>query len=99
MNKYPGRISKKQARKLFEENKPFVIVPCKCYPYFHGWSGKKYGYHLTLMASVIYPQECEEGTTFDSIVNSFEYYNCHAFGNGSYAAFYEAKPDVLATYV
>lgn len=99
MNKYPGRLTRKKAREMFEHGKPFVIVPVKCPAYtYRGIGEYSNNYYLSEYATIIYPIEYEEDMTFDKIVNAFEYYNCNSL-LGYYAAFYEAHSDILATYV
>ena len=82
MIKYPGRLTKKQARILFNEGSPVLIVPCKCSPFDFIGRLSRYG-------SVAYkPIMSEDYSDFDKFVNAFEYYNCNP-ELGRYAAFYK----------
>lgn len=67
------RVSKRVARRLFAEEKPFWIVPCNMVPY-HG------AIYLTQL-------RMREHKNFDTLVNAFEYYNCD-HERGYYAAYY-----------
>ena len=84
MKNFPGRIGKPEARRRWENNEPFVIVPCKCSPYTP--DGK-----LTDMAYVIDPAEAKIiHRTFDHYFDSYSYYNCNHV-TGMYPAFYVPK--------
>lgn len=71
----PTRINKRQARKLFAERKPFYIQSCKML-FSNPWQSA----HPVNEQS----QFCEG---FDTLVTTFEYYNCD-YARGYYAAFY-----------
>ncbi len=78
------RVSKRTARKLYEEGKtirvcPVKINPCnEYYPMSYDISkDDKFGGE---------PLEWEK--KFDSRVNAFEYYNCQYNETGKYSAFY-----------
>ena len=93
MNKYPGRISKKQAKELWKKGEPFVIVPCRCYPYVCNPMGVVVRYKVSEFAFEVkreFYQNCD--TDFDKLCNSFTYYNCNAV-TGYYPAFYRLHPD------
>ena len=71
------RISKKQARKLFDDGRTIIVVPCKC-RLFTGWN----------LECIIDGYNVEEpDRTFDKIINMFIYYNCNN-ELGYYPAFY-----------
>lgn len=67
------RIDKRAARKLYNNNIPVLIIPCKCSP-AGAWVT---GFIMT-----------KEDRTFDQFVNEFTYYNC-CYELGYYPAFYE----------
>ena len=67
------RITKTQARKIYNGGGVVYIIPRNCYPS---------GVWLTA-----YEMENGGGRSFDSIVNEYTYYNCNAF-LGYYPAFY-----------
>lgn len=72
------RINKAVARKLFEEHKPFWIVPVYQDPCRWG----------VLINSNPNSNYCGDTfSSFDALVNSFRYYNCNC-GRGSYPAYY-----------
>ena len=73
------RISKKTARKMFEQGKTIYIQSCRFHP-FGVWSQ---------MIDINKENDSfSYGTyNFDMYVNSFEYYNC-SFEQGYYASFY-----------
>lgn len=71
------RITKNQARKLFNAGNSFVMVPCKC-RLFTMWG---------LDCFIDGYDERESGRTFDTIINMFTYYNCNN-ELGYYPAFY-----------
>jgi len=71
-NKYK-RISKGEARRLYNEGIAVYILPCKVYPDDnHPW---------------IKPFKMDF-RTFDEFVNEYEYYNCNIAEIGYYAAYY-----------
>lgn len=70
------RITKTQARKLYDEGKSFIMVPNKLRP--------------DCFAAIPIDEHSFEnltGTSFDTMVNSFEYYDCSNEA-GKTAAFY-----------
>ena len=71
------RITKNQARKVFNAGYDFIILPCKC-RLFTPWHLECYidGYSKN-----------EPDRTFDTIVNAFIYYNCNS-EMGYYPSFY-----------
>lgn len=94
MKNYPGRITKKVARKRWEEGKSFVCVPCKCRAYENTHTLRKTEYGLGEMALMIDPYvACGFYDTFDDFCNSFTYYNCTA-ESGYYPAFYLPKEEL-----
>lgn len=72
------RINKATARKLWENNLNFILVPCKCSPAGLG--------SLDTETDLSSP-DFEERRSFDAFVNEFEFYNCNN-ETGRYAAFY-----------
>lgn len=68
-----NKIDKRQARKLWNEGKQFIIVSCNMQPDWGMAVGKKW--------------DGNENRSFDSLVNEFSYYNCDA-ERGRYPAFY-----------
>ena len=75
------RINKRVARKLFNEGKEFWIVPRLQDP-LH------WGNLINFKGTANY---YDGYTSFDALVNAFEYYNCDN-ERGTYSAFYmEAK--------
>ena len=94
MNKIPHRVTKADAKKLWEHDKPFVIAACKCRPYIQ----VKKHYELGFNACIVYPQALKDDYTFNEMVEIFKQSNCCYF-TGTYPAYYEAIDDVLATYV
>lgn len=70
------RISKKTAKKYFDKGLTVVFCPCKMRP-FGVWAA----------GSFINPANCD-GRSFDTVVNSFEFYNCSYPETGRYTAFY-----------
>ena len=88
MIKHPGRITKKEARKLFSGGVKFIIVPCKCRPYNYNGS-------LGYTACIVDPLEMpDKYKCFDTFVNEFEYYNCNP-ELGYYAAFYKTQSNTI----
>lgn len=81
MKKFPGRFSKNEARRRWEKDENFVIVPCKCRPFdIHG--------NLDYFSYLVIPEvEKKTHRTFDSFINSFCYYNCNQT-LGMYPAYY-----------
>lgn len=87
MIRYPGRITKNEARKRWEEGKPFIVIPCKCTPYEPSNYLNGYHYKTWAMAENVESSVVSDYITFDALVNEFEYYNCN-FETGRYPAFY-----------
>lgn len=79
------RVNKATARKSFLDGKTIAIVPCKCNPdskFFPPFTANRRDKEQFVID--------ETGMTnyFNSMVNSFEYYNCQYNETGKYAAFY-----------
>lgn len=93
-NKYPGRITKMEARKRWDEGKSFIMVPCKCSAYYpYRGNGDCY-YGLGQMAYTIDPvMAASHFEHFDDLCNHFEYYNCNPVV-GRYAAFYVPREEL-----
>jgi len=70
------RVSKRMARKLFATGERLVICACNMRP-FGPW-------HPEIEVTDI----ADHWSDFDTMVNSFEYYNCSHPGEGAYASFY-----------
>lgn len=89
MNKYTignyERISKATARKLFLKGEKIGMLPCKAVP---GSAWFPYPYMLDREAQKDFVvDEIGMENRFNSLVNSFEYYNCNN-ELGKYASFY-----------
>lgn len=67
------KVTKTTAKKLFEAGKNIYLIPCKACINSYWFSPYRVN------------KDCEN--TFQSIVNSFEYYNCNN-ELGKYTAFY-----------
>ena len=74
------RISKRIARKLFEQGKSFYIIAHKMRP----------GYPFTMGMTVFPIAYHEESKDFDYLVNNWNYYNA-SYETGYYPAFYLEK--------
>lgn len=70
------RVSKKTAKRFFDKGLTVVFCPCNLRPF--GFWGCE---------SFVNPANCD-GQAFDTVVNSFEYYNCNLSETGKYTAFY-----------
>ena len=70
------QIQKRTAKKMFESGQTIYLQSCNMRP-FGVWSAC---YDIT--------KERADGATFESIVNSFEYYNCTG-ETGLYSTFYK----------
>ena len=71
------RINKRVARKLFDEDKEFWIVPRLQDPL-------RWGNLINFKGAANY---YDSYISFDALVNAFEYYNCDN-ERGAYSAFY-----------
>ena len=71
------RISKAMARKLYEEGVDILFIPCNLRP------DSPWGLGIWNSADIWGNTE-----TFDSLVNSFEIYNCCNTETGNYCAYY-----------
>ena len=79
------RVSKRTAKNKYVSGHTIVICPCNLRP-FGAWHPE-----AMLNKSNEYKNYTgDEGIekTFDSLVNSFEYYNCRFNETGKYASFY-----------
>lgn len=72
-----NRVTKKKAKKLWEEGKEIYLCPVKMRPSNDAWSGV-----------FRYAKEEEEGRGFDNVVKYFTVYNCNLNETGYYPAFY-----------
>jgi len=68
------RINKQSARKLYEKGQPVLFCPVNLMP------GGPWDIGCTIVK--------EGETTFEQILNAFEYYNCNNNESGYYTAFY-----------
>lgn len=66
------KINKSSARKLYDNNIPVLIIPCKCSPLASWLTGC---------------EMIKNERSFDAFVNEFTYYNC-CYELGYYPAFY-----------
>ena len=81
MKKLPGRINKSDARKKWDNNEQFIVVPCKCRPY------DLFG-NIDEFAYLVIPEiEKKSHASFAHFLDSFSYYNCNSIC-GMYPAFY-----------
>lgn len=71
------RTNKAIARKMWNEGRNFIIVPCKCSPVGIG----------ALYTETDLSEDYNTRRPFDTFVNEFEFYNCNN-ETGRYAAFY-----------
>ena len=69
------KIRKDTARKLFNDGKELIIIPCKCAP------GGMWLTGFRICKNNL------ENADFDRLINEFEYYNCNA-ELGRYTSFY-----------
>lgn len=72
------RVSKRTARKAYNNGQAVAITPRNIYP-FNVW-----GTTSTYAGG-------DGCTPFEDVVNAFEYYNCINSDTGKYAAFYIVK--------
>lgn len=86
------RISKTEAKKLYDKGKAVFCLPCKLNPE-NWWT------HPSIMpneASVLNAdkpshEQIQEFNSFDRMVNHYTYYNCNDKESGLYPAFYINK--------
>ena len=76
------RVSKKEARLRFQRGESILLCPVNFRP-SSPWS----------VVSEISGKASSEKNEFDSIVNSFEFYNCCNRETGKYAAFYSKEKE------
>lgn len=74
------RINKTTARKLYNAGLDVVFCPCNLRPF------NRYGFGLDMRINK--DDISNDGRTFDTVVNYFEYYNCRDTETGKYTAFY-----------
>lgn len=89
------RVSKKTARKLYNEGRTIRLCPVKFHPC------NKY-YPMSFDMSIndewsVEPFEWEK--TFDARTNNFEFYNCNLNETGKYSAFYVREEGVEFTII
>lgn len=79
MNKYETktlkRISKRAARRVYDNGGELTIIACKLSP-----ENIYYNFGITTNKTMY-------GATFEQLVNAYEFYNCN-YEYGYYAAFY-----------
>lgn len=73
------RISKATARKLWNNNEDFIIIPCNMRP-TNIWGSMH-------TRTDCYEEDINERRPFDVFVNEFTFYNCNR-ETGLYPAFY-----------
>lgn len=73
------RISKVAAKKLYNNGGKVALCPVKFNPC---------GFYYS---AFIITKESQTNTPFQSLVNSFEFYNCQHSETGKYAAFYTVE--------
>ncbi len=76
------QISKRTAKKLFESGNEIYLQSCKMYP-FGVWQNV-----CPIKKDIDYTNQFN-ATSFESVVNNFEYYNCDS-ERGKYSHFYKA---------
>lgn len=69
------KLTKPQALKRYLAGDPIILTPCKCSP-------------ESIMAVSIKADKEPHKDKFDSLVNSFIYYNCNLSETGKYAHYY-----------
>ena len=69
------RVTKSEARRLFNQGIDIQIIPCKCNP-------------TSLYYTGIWYNSAATDADFDTLVRNFEVYNCNYNETGKYAAFY-----------
>lgn len=79
------QVSKRTARKLYNEGITVYLVPSNLYPDFNGVWIQPFGIDKNR------PDELPENLDFDKRVNNFEYYNCNCNEFGYYSNFYIRK--------
>lgn len=72
------RISKATARRMWENNQDFIIVPCKLRPT---------GFGAMFTRCDCYEEDWGDRRPFDTFINEFTFYNCNR-ETGTYPAFY-----------
>ena len=78
------RISKKAARKLYEQGKKIRLCPCKVDP-----TNEYYPMSFDISLNDEYEVEpFDWQMKFDARVNAFEFYNCQYNELGKYTSFY-----------
>ena len=73
------RVSKRTARRRYNNGEPIIILPVKCYSEQFAFETEK---------------NYNKIRTFDNLVTEFEYYNCNC-ECGYYAAFYVVKGKLI----
>lgn len=69
------RVSKATARRVFNNDMPIMLCPCNLRP-------------ETGLFSTVVQNGKHLDTTFETLLNTFEYYNCTTNVTGRYTAFY-----------
>lgn len=78
-NKRFERVSKRTARRHYNNGESIIIMPVKCYTELFVFETEK---------------NYNKIRTFDNLVTEFEYYNCN-HECGYYAAFYVAEGEMI----
>ena len=70
------KVNKTIARRLYDDDREFIVVPCKCGP-------------QSMLALTVNDFTFEKmiDYSFDTFINSFTYYNCN-YETGYYPAYY-----------
>ena len=78
-NKRFKRVSKRTARRHYNNGESIIILPVKCYTETFAFETE---------------ENYNKIRTFDNLVTEFEYYNCN-YESGYYAAFYVAEGKMI----
>ena len=80
------RIDKRQAKKIYNENKPVFVCACNLRPF------TMYHFECELLKSRLSDLLLNgiPENDFKRVINHFEYYNCINSETGYYSAFYTA---------
>lgn len=73
------RISKHEARRLFDAGKDIYLLSCKMYP--------ENMYHVPTLVNNT-PDDTGDALTFNGVCRWYSYYNCQYTETGKYPAFY-----------
>lgn len=85
------RVSKREARKLWDENKPFYIIAHKMRPGFPFSMGMTIDPAHVKAERNFTPTYPTPESQFDATVTEFCYYNANCHETGTYPAFYTTR--------